>query len=61
MDFTGEGGSTYNVFLTVNNLFDEEPPQTPGDGVGFLGGTSGINGLYDAIGRRYVIGLNMNF
>ena len=60
-DFTGEGGSTYNVFLTVNNLFDEEPPQTPGDGVGFLGGTSGINGLYDAIGRRYVIGLNMNF
>jgi len=60
-DFLGEGGNTYNIFLTVNNVFDEAPPLTPGDGVGFLGGTSGINGLYDAIGRRYVFGVNMSF
>tara|TARA_B110000305_G_C18956378_1_gene410682 strand:- start:386 stop:529 length:144 start_codon:yes stop_codon:yes gene_type:complete len=47
--------------MTVNNLLDEEPPQTPGNGVAFLGGTNGVNGLYDAIGRRYVLGVNMNF
>lgn len=60
-DFSGDNGSTYNVFLTVNNLFDEDPPQTPGNGVAFLGGTNGVSGLYDAIGRRYVLGVNMNF
>jgi len=60
-DFAGDGGSTYNVFLNINNLFDEEPPQQPGDNVGFLGGTAGFNQMYDDVGRRYVIGVNMNF
>jgi len=60
-DFNGSNGSTYNVFLNINNIFDEEPPQTPGDNVGFLGGTAGFNQMYDDVGRRYVIGVNMNF
>ncbi len=60
-DFAGENGSNFNVFLSINNLFDEEPPQTPGNGVAFLGGTNGVNGLYDALGRRYVMGVNMSF
>jgi outer membrane receptor protein involved in Fe transport len=45
----------------VNNLFDEAPQQTPGNGFAFFGGTSGVNGLYDAIGRRYAIGVNVSF
>lgn len=60
-NFTDSGDRTYSAFLTVNNLFDEAPPQTPGNGVAFLGGTNGVNGLYDAIGRRYAIGVNVSF
>lgn len=60
-NFQGENGSNYNIFLSINNLLDEEPPQTPGNGVAFLGGTNGVNGLYDALGRRYVMGVNMSF
>jgi outer membrane receptor protein involved in Fe transport len=60
-DFTDSSDRTYNAYLTVNNLFDEAPQQTPGNGFAFFGGTSGVNGLYDAIGRRYAIGVNVSF
>ncbi len=54
------GNTNLNVFLTTNNLFDRAPPQTPGN-IAFLGGTNGVSGLYDAIGRRYALGLNVSF
>lgn len=55
------GDNNYNVYLTINNLFDKAPPQTPGNGVAFLGGTNGVNNLYDAIGRRFALGVNARF
>ncbi|MDB5467438.1 MAG: TonB-dependent receptor [Phenylobacterium sp.] len=42
-------------FFTVNNLFDKDPPATPG----FLiaGSSFGNRTLYDLVGRMYTIGL----
>lgn len=44
-----------NVFGTINNLLDKDPPLS---GVG-VGGTSSI--FYDTIGRSYRVGLRANF
>jgi iron complex outermembrane receptor protein len=46
-------------FATVNNLFDKDPPQTPG----FLiaGSSFGNRTLYDLIGRTYTAGLRFRW
>ncbi len=59
-------GQSVSVFATVSNVFDRGPPQTPG-ALGFVGGTFGPAqnapnaGLYDILGRRWVVGLNVKF
>jgi len=50
-------GATWNVALSVQNLFDKHPPITPGG----TAGAQGVAGQYDAFGRRYQLALNLNF
>jgi iron complex outermembrane recepter protein len=60
------GGEDWSLFVNVSNLFDKDPPQTPG-ALNFVGGTvnpgnvAGAPGIYDIIGRRFVIGANLRF
>ena len=49
-------GSTWNVGLSVLNLFDKEPPIVAGSL-----GNQGINNQYDAYQRRYNLSLNLDF
>ncbi len=49
------GETNLNVFGTVNNLFDKDPPLS---GVG-VGGTSSV--FYDTLGRSYRVGLRATF
>jgi iron complex outermembrane receptor protein len=51
----------WSVFVNVTNVFDKDPPQTPG-ALNFVGGTNGPSALvYDTIGRRFVAGVNLRF
>ncbi len=58
LGYNGElsNGSTYNVSLNVQNIFDREPPVVPGFS-DFSGGGQSISNTYDIYGRRY----NLNF
>ena len=49
-------GSTWNVGLSVLNLFDKEPPIVAGSL-----GNQGINNQYDAYQRRFNLSLNLDF
>jgi outer membrane receptor protein involved in Fe transport len=59
--FSGQGGAApWQVFLTVNNLLDEPPPDTyPGLGRAGVPGPNSI--LYDTIGRRFVAGVRVSY
>jgi len=46
-------GSTWNVGLSVLNLFDKEPP--------IVAGNQGISNMYDSYQRRYNLSLNLDF
>lgn len=49
------GGTELQLFGSVNNLFDKDPPQ-------YGGGTTGTNPLFfDTVGRNYRVGLRLNF
>jgi iron complex outermembrane receptor protein len=48
------GGRTYQLYGTVNNLFDQDPPITPG---GAATTPRAANPLYDFIGRYYTVGV----
>jgi outer membrane receptor protein involved in Fe transport len=54
------GGMRWDTFLTVNNLTDEAPPATYQ-----IVGRAGVAGpntyLYDTLGRRYTVGVRVNF
>jgi outer membrane receptor protein involved in Fe transport len=54
------GGTPWEAFFTVNNLFDEEPPD-----MYTVVGRAGVGGpntlLYDTIGRRLTAGVRVNF
>ncbi len=50
-------GGSWNVSFAVQNLFDQHPPITPGG----TAGAQGVNGQYDAFGRRYQLSLNLEF
>jgi outer membrane receptor protein involved in Fe transport len=57
----GRSGATpWEVFFTVNNLFDEPPPD-----MYTVVGRAGVGGpntlLYDTIGRRFTAGVRVNF
>jgi hypothetical protein len=50
------------LFLTVNNLFDREPPLAPSPWLVFGAANGGTNGaVFDLIGRRYNAGIRMQF
>ena len=53
-------GTPWEAFFTVNNLFDEAPPD-----MYTVVGRAGVGGpnsfLYDTIGRRFVAGVRVNF
>src|SRR5262249_49277969 len=65
-DLPLRGGDTWSLFANVSNLFDKDPPQTPG-AFNFVGGTvtpgniGMAPGVYDIIGRRFVVGVNLKF
>jgi len=50
------GDAKFEVYGNVQNLFDRDPPL-----VLSLGGIGQAGGGYDQIGRRYVMGVNVNF
>lgn len=53
-------GGSWNVGLTVVNMFDQHPPIVPS--AGFFGaGNQGASNQYDIYGRRYNLSLNMQF
>ena len=53
------GGKTFEPFLTINNMFDKDPPLIPGT-------TPGVNlptniSVYDIVGRAYTAGVRFKF
>jgi len=51
-------GSSWEVFASITNLFDEDPPIVPGFS-SFTGQTSQVNNnVHDILGRRYTIGFS---
>ncbi|HEY4212492.1 MAG TPA: TonB-dependent receptor [Steroidobacteraceae bacterium] len=48
------------IFLNVQNLLDKDPPRVPIFS-GFGGTTDTNRGLFDVLGRRFVLGLKFNF
>jgi outer membrane receptor protein involved in Fe transport len=51
----------WETYLNVSNVFDEDPPRVLGTCCG-LSGTSQTNaGLYDVIGRQYMLGVHLRF
>jgi outer membrane receptor protein involved in Fe transport len=53
-------GRELEVYGTVNNLFDTDPPRAPG-AFFFFGTSPTSSSHYDIIGRRYTIGLKAAF
>jgi len=50
------------LFITVNNLFDREPPSAPSPWLVFGAANGGTNGaVFDLVGRRYNAGIRMQF
>jgi outer membrane receptor protein involved in Fe transport len=50
------------LFLTVNNVFDRDPPSAPSPWLVFGAPNGGTNGaIFDLIGRRYNAGIRMQF
>ncbi|HEX5420321.1 MAG TPA: TonB-dependent receptor [Gammaproteobacteria bacterium] len=51
----GQGGKDWRLTLSVTNLFDRDPPIIAG------AGGQAVSYSFDQFGRRYQLGLNMNF
>lgn len=51
---------TYNIFLSVNNVLDEDPPvvATWSD---FFRASTTLPSLHDPLGRRYTLGVEVEF
>ena len=60
-NFNLNGGTQMQVFATVNNLTDKNPPIAAGSGFGgnANGGTNPV--FYDALGRAFRVGLRLTF
>jgi outer membrane receptor protein involved in Fe transport len=51
-------GSSWQVFASITNLFDEDPPIVPGFS-SFTGQTSQVNNnVHDILGRRFTVGFS---
>ncbi len=48
------------VFANINNLLNREP-NIAGSTIGRAGVGTGVNGMYDILGRRYTVGVNYSF
>jgi iron complex outermembrane recepter protein len=60
-DFDLKGGTQMQVFATINNLTDKDPPIAAGSGFGG-NGNGGTNPVfYDAVGRAVRVGLRVSF
>jgi iron complex outermembrane recepter protein len=55
------GGGTLNVFATINNLFDEDPIPFLTTFDGFFTNATGNGVVGDLRGRRYAVGLSLDF
>ena len=54
-DFSGFGGNDMQLWGSVNNITDEDPPL-------FGSATGGTNAIfYNTIGREYRVGIRMDF
>jgi iron complex outermembrane recepter protein len=53
------GGGTWQTYLNVTNLFDRDPALVAT--WGFTGSTQTNSGLFDIYGRRYNVGVRINF
>jgi outer membrane receptor protein involved in Fe transport len=55
-------GGSGQLYFTVQNLFDKDPPNTNSTaGRSWVDPTTGAVGLYDPLGQRYVAGLRYKF
>jgi iron complex outermembrane recepter protein len=52
-------GTAYEIYATVTNLFDADPPLAPT--FNFVGTTHTNASLFDTIGRRYNVGVSVKF
>ena len=52
-------GATWEASLSINNLFDTQPP--PIASYGDRGGAQTVSNNYDVFGRRYSLGFKYNF
>jgi outer membrane receptor protein involved in Fe transport len=60
-DFSLKGNSKLQLFATVDNLFDKDPPIAAGSGFGG-NGNGGTNPVFfDALGRAYRVGVRATF
>ncbi len=59
--FDRPGGTSWEVFANVINLFDETPPLAVGNWSSNNGATQTNTDLYDVKGRRYVLGAKFEF
>jgi iron complex outermembrane receptor protein len=51
------GGKELQIFGTVNNLLDTDPPRLPSGTVGFANETSTNPAYYDVVGRAFTLGI----
>ncbi|TIX50504.1 TonB-dependent receptor domain-containing protein [Alteraurantiacibacter aquimixticola] len=54
-------GSDAQVYLSVNNLFDKDPPVIPGYGFFTAAATQTNTALHDVLGRRYTLGVRLKW
>jgi outer membrane receptor protein involved in Fe transport len=60
-NFELSGGNQMQLWGSINNITDEDPPMT-GGGIGFAAGIGGTNPIfYDTAGQFYRVGLRLNF
>lgn len=55
-----QGNGQWELFANVQNLFDRDPPKAPASFSGWIGAQH-TNGLFDQLGRRYVLGLQYSY
>ncbi len=65
-EFGLAGSATAELFLSIRNLFDVDPPEAPSNATGGLGPVAGYNNptnpvFYDTFGARWRTGLRVNF
>jgi iron complex outermembrane recepter protein len=55
------GDSSIELYGNISNLFDRDPPIIPSYAAGTAAPTQYNGALYDVLGRRFAVGVNMRF